>query len=129
MPTATLTVAGSITLAAPSYPPSAAQNIGTPISEIIYVNAWDAQAPTLSVDGAQAIPFPIGMTKANVFEIKVQGGSPIDLILTSPDGTAQIVPVDSYAVLINIGKGFTAISVQRTPGVSTPISYIIAQAA
>lgn len=127
MPTATLTLAGSLTLQPPTYPPSAAQAIAQPISEVIYVGVYDAQSPTLAVDGPVSIPFPIGMTNCNFFYLKVQGGSPVVLQLTSADGTLQSIPVDSLYVNYYINQPVTAIKVTRAVGVSTPLTYFIAQ--
>lgn len=129
MPTSTLTLSGSLALQAPSYPPSAAQQLGQPIAETMYVQSYDVQAPTLSADGATPIPFPIGTTQIHYLQLKVQGGSPVILQITSADGTLQSIPVDSFIALQMLGTPATAISVTRTPGVSTPIAYVIAQKA
>lgn len=127
MAAATLTLSGSFTLQAPSFPPSAAQAIGSPISETSYLQAWDAQSPTLSSDGAQSIPFPIGMGTCHFIYLKVQGGSPVVLSLTSADGTLQAIPVDSLIVLYFAGTPVTAIQVTRTAGVTTQLTYVIGQ--
>lgn len=129
MPTATLNLSGSLTLQAPSFPPSAAQAIAQPISEVAYVGVWDAQSPTLTVDGAIDIPFPIGMTECHFVYLKVQGGAPIILSLTSADGTLQDVPVDSLLIQFFLNEPVTAIQVTRSPGVEATLTYVIAQQA
>ena len=126
---ATMSLQGALALQAPSYPPSAAQNIGQPISEVFYVSVWDAQSPTLSTDGQISIPFPIGMTQCHYLQIKVQGGSPIILYVTSADGTLQEIPVDDFIIMKMLGQPATALAVQRTPGVPATLTYVIAQKA
>lgn len=127
--TGTMTLQGALALAAPAYPPSAAQQIAQPISEQFYVSAWDGQAPALNQDGPISIPFPIGMTNCHYLQIKVQGGSPIILIVTSADGSAQEIPVDDFIIMKMLGQPATALAVQRTPGVPAQLTYVIAQKA
>lgn len=127
MPTSSLALQGSLTLQTPMSPTSAAQSIAQQIGEVMYASVYDAQSPSLTTDGAQAIPFPIGMTSCNFVYMKVQGGSPVDLIITSADGTAQVIPVDSIFIASFNTKPLTAISVQRTAGVQATLTYVIAQ--
>lgn len=128
-PTSTLQINGSFTIQMPTYPPSAAQQVAQPISETIYCSAYDAQSPTLNADGIQSIPFPIGMTGCNYLYIKVQGGAPVDLYITSVDGTSQIIPVDDLIQLKMLTKPATSLSVARTPGIPATLTYLIAQKA
>lgn len=127
MPTSTLSLSGSLTLQAPNYPPSAAQQIAQPISEISYVGLYDAQSPSLNTDGAIDIPFPIGMTACNFIYLKVQGGAPVTLYLTSDDGSEQEVPVDSLLIQYFNNKPVTDIKIARSPGVPATLTYVIAQ--
>lgn len=125
---ATLQFQGSLTLQAPAYPPSAAVGANIPFSEVNYLQNYDIQSPTLSADGATSIPFPIGMASCNFIYLKIQpGGSPVDLALTTADGTLQVVPVDSLYIGFFTTKAVTAIQVTRTLGVSTTITYVIGQ--
>lgn len=124
---ATLQLMGSLTIQAPAFPPSAAQQIAQPISETIYVNAWDAQSPTLTVDGQTSIPFPIGMTNCHYLQIKVQGGAPIILYVTSADGSLQQIPVDDFVIMKMFNQPATALAVARSPGVAATLTYVIAQ--
>ncbi len=126
---ATLQLQGSLTVQAPSYPPSAAQQIAQPISESVYVALWDAQSPTLNSDAQTSIPFPIGMTQCHYLQMKVQGGSPIVLLVTSADGTLQQIPVDDFIIMKMLTQPATALAVQRTPGVPATLTYLIAQKA
>lgn len=126
MPTCTLQLQGSLTLQAPSYPPSAAQQIAQPISEVQYVSLYDAQSPTFTVDGKTSLPFPIGMTQCNFIYLKVQGGAPITLYLTSADGNDQEIPVDSLLIQYFVNQPVTAISIARSPGVPATLTYVIA---
>lgn len=129
-PTSVLTLAGSIGIQAPSYPPSASLSPTTPISEVVYVNSWDAQSPTITSDTATSITFPIGMTNCHVLYFKIQpGGSPIVLALTSADGTLQAIPVDDLIFMKMLTQPVTAIKVTRTAGVDTTLTYLIAQKA
>lgn len=127
MSQATLQLSGSYTLQPPSYPPSSSQNIGSPISQTNYVQYWAALNVDLTVDGPIAITFPPGMTNCHFMNFAVQGGSPIEIILTSADGSAQVIPCDPQAILYFNNLPVTAISVQRTTGVLTTLTYLIAQ--
>jgi hypothetical protein len=127
MAQATLQLNGSYTLTPPSYPPSASQTIGSPICETSYVQRWSPGQVDLLTDGPTAIPLPVGATNINFLYMKVQGGSPVDLILTSADGSQQIVPVDSLSILYFNNRPVTAVAVTRTPGVEANLTYLIAQ--
>lgn len=127
MAQATLQLSGSYSLQPPSYPPSSAQQIGSPIQQTNYVKYWAALNVDLTTDGPIAIPFPPGMTLCHMLNFAVQGGSPIEMFLTSADGTLQAIPVDPQAILYMNNLPVTAISVQRTTGVLTTLTYLIAQ--
>lgn len=127
MPQATLQLSGSYTLTPPNYPPSAQQTIGSPIQETNYVQRWAAVDMDLTSDAATSIPLPAGASQIHFLYVKVQGGSPIDLQITSADGTSQVVPVDSLAILYFNNRPVTDIKAVRTAGVLTTLTYLIAQ--
>jgi len=57
--------------------------------------------------------FPSAMTQVECLYVKVSGGS-VTLKLTSAAGAAQIVPVDTFFVLITSTQPLTAITVSGT---------------
>jgi hypothetical protein len=83
---------------------------------------------TLTTDTPAALPFG-GLTSAAALIIKCVGG-PITVSLTSSQGAAQVVPVDSFFALISATNPFTAISVARAPGgAPTVVRYFLGQRA
>lgn len=124
---ATLQLSGSYTLTPPAYPPSASQTIGSPISETNYVQRWAANEVDLLTDAPTAIPLPGGAAQIHFLYVKVQGGAPIDLLLTSADGSQQVLPVDSLSILYFNNRPVTAVSAVRSPGIQATLTYLIAQ--
>lgn len=124
---ATLQLTGAYTLTPPSYPPSSAQQVGSPIGQTNYVKRWSAQTVDVTSDAATSIPLPGGSSQVHFVYVAVQGGSPVDLLLTSADGTSQVVPCDPLAIVYCNNRPVTAISVVRTPGVLATLTYLIAE--
>lgn len=82
----------------------------------------------LQSDSPQVVAFG-ALAFVNVIFVKVNGGSPITLAMTSSAGTLQATPVDSVAFIISQGVNITAIEITRTPGVETLVDIILGQAA
>lgn len=78
----------------------------------------DAQQEyTLSADAFVSVALG-GISRATVLVVQVD--SPCTLRLTSGAGSQQLVPVSDFAILTaKAAVGFTAIDIQRTPGIST----------
>lgn len=127
MSQATLQLSGSYALTPPSYPPSSQQQIGSPIQQTNYVQRWNAQNMDLLTDAATDIPLPGGATQIHFLYVAVQGGAPIDLQLTSADGSLQVVPCDPLTIMYFNNRPVTAVKAVRSPGVQATLTYLLAQ--
>lgn len=101
--------------------------ITAPIDERQTLELETAGQLLLSTDGPTALPFA-GLTDASVVAIKVTGGRAV-LRLTSSEGAAQAVPVDSFCVLMSGAVPFTAATIERQPGSPVMVKYFLGQRA
>lgn len=123
----TFALTGTYQAVPPLNMPSGDPLITAPIDERQSLTLETAGQLLLSVDGATALPFG-GLSSASVVCVKVTGGN-CKLRLTSAAGTAQVVPVDSFAVLMSGAEPFTAATVERPAGVNVFVKYFLGQRA
>jgi hypothetical protein len=107
---------------------SAFPSICAPIDEAIQLSKRYVDTVQLDTDGVTSVNLG-GMDEANLIVLKCVGG-PIELTLVSGLGTA-VIPVNSFFVVFSIeeGEGFTAISLERSPGVETFVEIFIGKSA
>jgi hypothetical protein len=106
--------------------PSAIASVVAPIDESTTLVKKDYDTVSLDADGPQPLPFPSGMTVANVLNIKTTGGK-VTVRVTSADGATQAFPVDPFLALICRSVGITAIDLTRIPGTPTVVDVFIGQ--
>jgi hypothetical protein len=82
----------------------------------------------LQSDSPQSVSFG-ALPQVNVLQVKVYGGGPVTVSVTSSAGTTQAWPVDSFLFLITQRVNITAITLTRSPGVETWVDVFIGQAA
>jgi hypothetical protein len=101
--------------------------VNAPINEQQVLGVQLTSGCALTNDAAENLPFGC-IDGATVVIVKAVGG-PIKLRLTSADGTDQVVPVDTFAAIMSASVPFTAVSVQRSPGVATTVRFFLGQLA
>jgi hypothetical protein len=86
----------------------------------------------LNADSPQAVPFgAVGTVTpggANIIIIK-SPSLKIDAVLTSADGTSQVIPVDGFLALISHTVPYTALSLTRLAGQVTTVDVFLGQTA
>ncbi|MFA6166754.1 MAG: hypothetical protein WC700_09065 [Gemmatimonadaceae bacterium] len=80
---------------------------------------------TLSVDTAVSVGLG-GLTAVHFVQLKAS--AKIRVRVTSADGTAAAIPVDSLLILINLSVPITAIDLTRVAGQSTTVQVLLGQA-
>lgn len=121
-------ISGSYSATPASGSPSADPVITASVDEKLMLGTELFSQITLTTDALTALPFG-GLTSAAALVVKCVGG-PITVTLTSSQGAAQVVPVDSFFALISATNPFTAISVARAPGgAPTVVKYFLGQRA
>lgn len=106
--------------------PSGIASIPVPIDESTTLVKKDYYTISLDVDGPVSVPFPPGMTVANVVNAKTTGGK-VTMRVTSPDGALQAFPIDPFLALITRSVAITAIDLTRIPGTPTVVDIFIGQ--
>lgn len=107
--------------------PSGDPLITAPVDERQTLELELAGQLLLTADAPVAVPFG-GLTSASVFVLKVVGG-PVKVRLTSSAGATQVVPCDTFLSLMSGTVPFTAITVEREPGVITTCKFFLGQRA
>lgn len=120
-------ISGSYTATPASGSPSADPLITAPLDEKLMLATELASQITLNSDGPTSLPFG-GLSAVNALILKTVGGK-ITVTITSADGTAQAVPVDSFLALVSSSADITAIEVERVPAVQTVVKYFLGQKA
>lgn len=92
--------------------------IGTPIDEQMMLAHKQFVEIDLTSDSPQAVSFG-GVASAALIVVKTTGGK-VDLTLTSADGTAQVIPVDSFAVVMSASVPYSALLLTRAA--ATPVN-------
>lgn len=67
-----------------------------------------------------------GLSAVNALIIKAVGGK-VRVQISSSDGLLQSIPVDSFFALVTSSVNITAVTVTRTPAVTTVIKYFLGQ--
>ncbi len=81
----------------------------------------------LTADPAVAVAFG-GLASASVVVIKSVGGK-VRVRLTSADGSAQSIPVDSLAIILSDTVPFSAIDLTRVTGTLTTVKVTLGEKA
>lgn len=121
------TLSGSYTATPASGSPSADPMITAPINESMMLGTELASQITLNADAPASLPFG-GLSGVNALIVKCVGGK-IIVRITSADGSAQAIPVDSFLALTSASADITAVTVQRTPATQTVVKYFLGQKA
>lgn len=106
--------------------PSGYPSIGTPLDEQVALGAKHIDEPTLISDLPYSVAFG-GVTSAHVIVIKTT--RKVRARITSSDGSAQSIPVDSLLILTSLTTPITALDLTRDPGVTTQVEVMLGQRA
>jgi len=82
----------------------------------------------LTSDSPQSVSFG-ALPVVNVLWVKVNGGGPVTVSVTSAAGTSQAWPVDSFLCLFTQRVNITAVTLTRPAGVESFVDVFIGQAA
>ena len=127
MPDSTLTFKATLDIV----PPPACTNFsGYPrmhadIFEQLVIALKEESDYTLTVDSPVMVSFG-GLVSASFLYIKANGAK-VDALLTSADGTAQVVPVDSWIMLTSESVPIMAVSLLRLTGVQVTCRVVLGQ--
>jgi len=122
----TFRVHGEMTAKPSSGSPSGCVSFSAPIDESISLSKEPATAEyDLTADAPQAVAFG-ALSQANVIMIKTVGGK-VAATLTSADGAAQVIPVDSFALIMSTTVPYTALSITRAAGVATTVKILLGE--
>ena len=80
---------------------------------------------TLASDAAQVVQLD-GLSGVNFLMVKTDGNH-VKLTLTSSDGTAQSIPVDTLFISLSRTVAYTAITITRDAGVPTDVTVTFAK--
>lgn len=108
-------------------PLSFAPSIIAPINETKVLKVSHPDTITLDTDSAVPVSFG-GATNAHIVILKSIGGK-VKAAITSADGTAQLVPFDTYWILMSDTVPVTAITLTRVPGQLTTVRVFIGEKA
>jgi hypothetical protein len=118
---------GGYTVTPLGNPTSFAQNVEAVIDEAVTL-AHRADADVrLLVNTPVVVSFG-GVTNAHVVILKALGGK-VDAIITTADGAAQVVPFDTYFILMCNAKPVTALSLTRTADTDTTVRVFLGEQA
>lgn len=106
--------------------PSGVPSVNAPIDESVSLELQATPQVVLTTDATVTVDL-CGLTSVHVLAVKTVGGK-VRVDLTSADGTAQAVPVDSFFVNISQSVPITAISLTRVAaGNNTTVSLFLGQ--
>lgn len=123
--TDTLRIQGSFTTQPTTAAPSGHTQTTTPIDESMTALNKLPCPYLLTADAARAVNLG-GLASVGYVYIKVRGG-PVLVRLTTADHAAQVVTVDDFLMLKSRRVPYTAITLQRDPGVETTVEVFLAQ--
>lgn len=106
---------------------SGSLSIECELDEVVSLTQKMSLQLSLNSDVPVSVPFG-SLASACVIVVKAVGGK-VKLTLTSADGTAQTIPVDSLFHVISIAVPYTAISVTRVPGTTTTVQVFLGESA
>jgi len=121
----TLSFSGSIMIAPAVGFPSGQTGLETPICEQLSLLQSFQSNYTLSTDAPVMVNFA-GLASAAFWFVKVTGGK-VDVAITSPDGVAQVVPVDSLQLGFSRTAPITAMTLTRTAGITSLVNVMLGQ--
>jgi hypothetical protein len=107
--------------------PSLDPSVTTPIDEQVQLVNKEVGDLNLTVDTPVAVNFG-AVSPANVLILKAFGG-PVTATITWSGGTSQVIPFDSYLILVSLTNGITAISLTRQPATLTQVRTLLGQQA
>ncbi len=123
----TLSISGSITINPAVGFPSGQTGLETPLCEFLSLVQSFQSNYSLASDPAVTVNFG-GLASAAFWFVKVTGGK-VDVTITSADGSAQVIPVDSVQLGISRSTPVLAMTLQRTAGVTSQVNVILGQSA
>lgn len=98
-----------------------------PLFELGTLAQFSSQQILLSGDSPVGVPFG-GMAGVNTLIVKALDGK-VRVRVTSADGTAQAVPVDSLLILQSSSVNITAVDFTRVSGAETTVEVFLGQKA
>jgi len=120
-------LSGSYTVAPSTGVPSLDPSISSPIDESLQLKSKQYVPVLLAADAPVSVPFGT-VVNAHVVLLKAQGG-PCVARLTSAAGATQLVPFDTFLILMSVGSPITAISLVRTPATETTVRVFLGEKA
>jgi len=121
------TLQGSYAVTPLTPPASGDFDVIASIDERVVLRHKHADSIDLSADPAQPVNFG-GVVGAHVVVLKSLGGK-VDAIVTTADGAAQIIPFETFLVLINQTVPVTALSLQRVVATLTTVKVFLGERA
>lgn len=121
------TLQGSYSVTPLSPPASGDFDVIAAIDERVVLQRKHADSIDLAADPAQAVNFG-GVQNAHVVVLKSLGGK-VNAILTTSAGVAQVIPFETFLVLINLTAPATALSLQRVVGTLTTVKVFLGERA
>jgi hypothetical protein len=121
-------LSGSYSVSPLSPPASADFDVLAVINESEVLQEKSANSFDLSSDSPFTVPFG-SVASASVMIIKVVSGLKIVATITTADGTAQTIPVDSFLAIISEGSPVTALLLTRTPATDTSVRVFLGEMA
>ena len=106
--------------------PSFDPNIDAPIDEPAQLAKKRIDEIDLDVDTEVAVAFG-GVTNANIVILKAVGGTTVQAHVTSAAGASQIIPFDTYLILMSMATPVTAIGLVRTPATPTTVRVFLGE--
>lgn len=119
---------GSYTVMPLSPQASADFDVIAPIAENEILDEKTAVSLNMTGDSPLAVPFG-SVANAHVVIIKVVSGLKVVATITTADGTAQTVPVDTFLAIVAEGSPVTALTLTRTPATLTQVRVFLGQKA
>lgn len=120
-------LSGSYDVTPLTQPLSFAPSIVAPINEARTMQAKTVTDVQLKADAPVAVAFG-DVEEAHVVILKAVGG-PVIAALTSDAGTEQLVPFDTYMILMSEEKPITSILLTRSPGIETQVRVFLSEKA
>lgn len=116
-------VSGECTSRAIQGNPSGYPNLTIPLDERMNLEASVVGTYVLTSNTAVSVDFG-NLDEVNAITVRSTGGK-VRVRLTSSDGSAQAVPVESLFVLITSTVGITAVDLTRETGVEISVSVFL----
>ena len=106
---------------------SGSLSIECELDEVVSLNQKMSLQLSLNSDSPVSVPFG-SLASACVVVVKAVGGK-VKLTMTSADGTAQVIPVDSFLCVTALAVPYTAITVTRVPATTTTVQVFLGESA